>query len=328
VRLDAGADTVHWGFLDGRLKPVLSVASGEAVTISTVSGAPDVLPKGRFDIPQALLDIHASEQGRMIATAVGVGHICTGPVEVRGAKPGQALQVDIEEIGLGYDWGYTAIRPLKGALPYEFPETQLAHSELDRDRMVGRLPWGMNIPLRPFFGVIAVAPPRAWGRISTIPPRRNGGNMDNKELVGGATLYLPVFEDGALVSVGDGHAAQGDGEVCVTAIETGLVGRFRLTAREDLRLEWPVAETPTHIITMGFDPDLDDCVVIALQQMISIIRSLTGVTREDAYMLCSLAADLRITQVVNDNKGVHLMLPKHFFPGPERTLLKDVDLTG
>lgn len=326
MHLDAGPDTVHWGFFDAGLSPVASLASGEAVTVSTVSGSPEVLPSD--GVPQALLDIHASEQGRLVARTIGVGHICTGPVEVRGARPGQALQVDIEEIGLAWGWGYTAIRPLKGALPDDFPDTRLAHSSLDRERMVARLPWGMEIPLRPFFGVIAVAPPKPWGRVSTIPPRRNGGNIDNKELIGGTTLYLPVFQEGALFSVGDGHAAQGDGEVCVTAIETGLVGRFRLTARDDLKLEWPIAETPTHIITMGFDPDLDDCVVIALRQMIGVIRSLAGVTAADAYMLCSLAVDLRITQVVNDNKGVHMMLPKRVLPSSGKTMLRDLDLSA
>jgi acetamidase/formamidase len=178
--------------------------------------------------------------------------------------------------------------------------------------MVGRLPWGQEIPLRPFFGVMAVAPPAAWGVIPTPPPRRNGGNMDNKELVAGTTLYLPIFTDGALFSVGDGHGAQGDGEVCITAIETGLVGTFKLTARDDMKLEWPMAETPTHVITMAFDPDLDDCVVIALRQMLDLVCARAGLDRYQAYTLLSLAADLRITQVVNGSKGVHVMLEKRY----------------
>jgi acetamidase/formamidase len=177
--------------------------------------------------------------------------------------------------------------------------------------MTGRLPWGLELPLHPFFGVMAVAPPPAWGAVSTLPPRRNGGNLDNKELVAGTTLYLPVFVDGGNFSVGDGHGAQGDGEVCITAIETGLIGHFTLTARADMRLAWPMAETPDHFITMAFDPDLDDCVVIALRQMIDLIVEKGGISRQDAYTLCSLAADLRITQVVNGNKGVHCMLAKN-----------------
>ncbi|HEX2336099.1 MAG TPA: acetamidase/formamidase family protein, partial [Hyphomicrobiaceae bacterium] len=144
------------------------------------------------------------------------------------------------------------------------------------------------------------------------PPRRNGGNLDNKELVAGATLYLPIHVEEALFSVGDGHAAQGDGEVCVTAIETGLVGCFELVVRNDCTLEWPRAETPTHVITMAFDPDLDQCVVIALRQMVELVARETGIDRQEAYALCSLAADLRITQVVNGSKGVHVMLEKRY----------------
>jgi acetamidase/formamidase len=162
---------------------------------------------------------------------------------------------------------------------------------------------------------MAVAPPPAWGMISTLPPRRNGGNLDNKELVKGTTLYLPIHHDGALFSVGDGHGAQGDGEVCVTAIETGLIGTFELHLRDDMTLEWPMGETPTHLMTMAFDPDLDDCVVIALRDMIKLICRRTNLSREQAYTLCSLAADLRVTQVVNGNKGIHVMLAKKYLAG-------------
>jgi acetamidase/formamidase len=266
-----------------------------------------MLPPPPFKIPPALYAIHEAKTKRMLP-----GHMCTGPVAVRGARAGQVLQVDIEAIDLAYDWGYTGHRPLAGALPYDFPERALIHSALDAKRMVGRLPWGMEIELRPFFGVMGVAPPAAWGAVSTLPPRQNGGNLDNKELVAGTTLYLPIFADGALFSAGDGHAVQGDGEVCINAIETGLVGRFRLTVRDDMRLEWPYAETPTHVVTMAFDPDLDDCVVVALRLMLDVIQRRAGLTRSHAYMLASLAADLRITQVVNGNKGVHVMLDKKY----------------
>jgi len=307
IRVDAGADTVHWGYFDAALAPVATIDSGETVTIASVSGPPDVLPGPPFKIPPALPAIHKANTRRMVP-----GHMLTGPVAVRGARAGAVLQVDIAAIDLAYDWGYTAHRPLAGALPHDFPERGLIHSRLDAERMVGHLPWGMEIPLKPFFGVMGVAPPPAWGTISTLPPRQNGGNLDNKELVAGTTLYLPIFVDGALFSAGDGHAVQGDGEVCVNAIETGLVGRFRLTVRDDMRLEWPAAETPTHVITMAFDPDLDDCVVIALRLMLDLIEARAGLTRSQAYMLASLAADLRITQVVNGNKGVHCMLEKKY----------------
>ncbi len=310
LRIDASTETVHWGFLKSDLAPLGTVDSGETVTISTVSGTPDVMPDAPFVIPPALAAVHASVPMKL------PGHICTGPVAVRGARPGHVLQVDIEDIALHYDWGYTAFRPLRGALPNDVDHREVIHIPMEARTMTGRLPWGVDIPLRPFFGVMAVAPPAEWGMVSTIQPRTNGGNMDNKELVAGTTLYLPVFVDEAMFSVGDGHAAQGDGEVCVNAIETGLIGRFRLTVREDMRLDWPMAETPTHMITMAFDPDLDDCVVIALRQMIALIQERAGLTWGEAYMLCSLAADLRITQVVNDNKGVHIMLEKRYLERP------------
>jgi acetamidase/formamidase len=257
-------------------------------------------------IPPALPAIHAK-----VTPKLGP-HMLTGPVAVKGAKPGQVLQVDIETIEPSYDWGYTAVRPLAGALPDDFAERRAYHPVLDRAKKCWRLPWGQDVPLAPFFGVMGTAPPPAWGAVSTAPPRRNGGNLDNKELVAGTTLYLPIFVEGAHFSAGDGHGVQGDGEVSVNAVETGLTGTFRLTVRDDLKLEWPMAETPTHMMTMAFDPDLDDCVVIALRLMLDLICARAGLDRYQAYALASLAADLRVTQVVNGNKGIHVMLDKRY----------------
>lgn len=307
-RIDAAADTVHWGYFDARLKPVVEIESGDTVVISTVSGGPETLPPSEsgLQVPDVLNAIHREVPQRL------PGHICTGPVAVRGARPGDVLEVRIKQIALNYDWGYNFVRPLAGALPDDFSERHLMHIVLDRAAMTGRLPWGQTVPLRPFFGVMGVAPPPSWAVVNTLPPRRNGGNLDNKELVGGTTLYLPVFVEGANFSAGDGHGVQGDGEVCITAIETGLVGTFELHVRHDMQLDWPMAETPTHWITMAFDPDLDDCVVIALRQMIDVIVARTGLERHEAYALCSLVADLRVTQVVNGNKGIHVMLDKTY----------------
>jgi acetamidase/formamidase len=204
-RIDAGPDTVHWGYFDAALPPVLTVESGETVTISTVSGGPEMMPEPPLAVPDPLRAVHAALRPAL------PGHICTGPVFVRGAQAGGALEVRIREIALHYDWGFTYSAPLKGALPDDFDSLHLMHIPLDRERMTGRLPWGLDLPLRPFFGVMACAPPAAWGRVSTLPPRRNGGNLDNKELTAGATLYLPVYREGALFSVGDGHGAQGTG---------------------------------------------------------------------------------------------------------------------
>ncbi len=306
-RLDASPETVHWGYFDASLKPLVTVDPGDVVVISTVSGGPGQLPQAGsgLTVPAALPAILKS-----VPQKLNGPHIMTGPVAVRGAKAGQVLEVRIKSIELNYDWGYNVIRPLAGALPDDFAKARLIHIPLDRARMVGKLPWGLELPLKPFFGIMVTAPPAAWGPVPSPPPRRNGGNMDNKELVAGTTLYLPIHVDGALFSVGDGHGVQGDGEVCITAIETGLIGTFELHVRSDMQLEWPLAETATHIITMAFDPDLDDAVVIALRDMIKLICARTGISREDAYTLCSLAADLRVTQVVNGSKGIHVMLEK------------------
>ncbi len=306
-RLDAAPDTVHWGYFDAALQPQLTVDPGDTVVISTVSGSPAQMPPhgSGLAVPEALRAIHAG-----VTPKLGGPHILTGPVAVRGARAGQVLEVRIKAIELHYDWGYNAIRPLAGALPDDFAQPRLIHIPLDRARMVGKLPWGLELPLKPFFGIMATAPAPAWGALASPPPRRNGGNMDNKELVAGTTLYLPIHVDGALFSAGDGHGVQGDGEVCITAIETGLVGTFELHVRDDMRLDWPMAETPTHVMTMAFDPDLDDAVVIALRDMIKLICARTGLSREEAYTLCSLAADLRVTQVVNGAKGIHVMLDK------------------
>lgn len=303
-RLACGVDTVHWGYFEASLPPVLEIASGDLVTVETVSGGPQALPGAGYAIPEELLEIHRTVPQKL------PGHILTGPIRVAGAKPGHVLQVDILDVGLRTDWGYNFVRPLAGTLPGEFAETTKTIIDLDKARNIGRLPWGTELPLAPFFGVMGVAPPAAWDRVSTIQPRANGGNLDNKELVAGTTLYLPVFVEGALFSVGDGHGVQGDGEVCVTAIETALEGRFRLTVRDDMTLSLPRAETETHYITMAFDEDLDDAAKEALRQMLTLICERTNLSRAEAYTLCSLAADMRITQLVNGNKGVHAMLRK------------------
>ncbi|MEW6638939.1 MAG: acetamidase/formamidase family protein [Pseudomonadota bacterium] len=303
--LRASPETCHWGFFDATLKPVLTVRSGDEVTVDTLSGGPEMLPdRTRFHIPPELLEIHARSE-RMLP-----GHILTGPIAVEGAEVGDVLEVEILDIQLSQDWGWNLIRPLGGTLPDDFHATRLLNIPLDQERMVGRLPWGLDLPLSPFFGVMGVAPPPGWGRITSLVPRAMGGNLDNKELVAGAKLYLPVFVPGALFSCGDGHGVQGDGEVCITAIETALQGRFAFTLRKDLRFTYPRAETPTHYITMAMDPDLDQCVVRALRDMIVLLGEVRGLSREDAYTLCSLAADLRVTQTVNGSKGIHCMIAK------------------
>lgn len=313
-RLKASPETCAWGYFDAAIAPALEIKSGEIVCIETVSGGPDQIPSpdAGFHIPPELLDIHARSHRQV------PGHILTGPVAVNGAQPGHVLEVEILDVTLRQDWGWNLIRPLAGTLPDDFQTGRVVTIPLDRGKMTAHLSWGLELPLKPFFGVMGVAPPPNWGRISTIQPRAHGGNIDNKELVAGTTLYLPVLSEGAMFWCGDGHGAQGDGEVCVTAIETALEGTFRLTVRKDLNFAYPRAETPTHLITMGMHEDLDRCVEMALRDMIAWIVDRTGLGREDAYMLCSLAGDLRVTQTVNGNKGIHMMMEIALLDGNTR----------
>lgn len=298
-------ETVHWGYFDAALKPVLEIDPGDVVTVGSVSGAPGETPEAGagLTVRPALTAIHAA-----VSREIGP-HILTGPIAVRGAEPGDALRIDILDVALADDWGFNVIKPDLGALPAMFPYARLIHLPIDRDARRVHTPWGIDIPARPFFGVMGAAPAAAAGRITSVEPGAFGGNIDNKELVAGAVLMLPVAVAGGLLSVGDGHAAQGDGEVCLTAVETGLTGTLRIGLVKGVHLDAPFAETPSHLIAMAFDEDLNLAAEVALARMIGLIERQTRLSAEDAYRLCSLAGDLRITQVVNRKKGVHVKMP-------------------
>ena len=310
-RLAATPDTVRHGQFDASIPPVLTIDSGDSVDIQTVSGSPEVLataPSG-FAVPPALSAILEAGSERL------GGHILTGPVAVRGAVPGDMLEVRIEAVEPTCDWGYCGFRPLAGTLPNDFTERFLSHIVVDRAAGTCTLPWGITLTLAPFFGIMGVAPPAAWGRIASREPRRHGGNLDNKELVAGSTLFLPVFVDGANFSAGDGHGLQGDGEVCINALEMCLDGRFTLILHKGggpgaPRLRMPRAQTPTHFISMGLNEDLDEAMRQALREMIAMITEHSNISAEQAYATCSLAVDFRVTQTVNGEKGVHGMLRK------------------
>src|SRR5262245_36970105 len=305
-RLDPGTTTVHWGYFDAALAPRLEVDSGDTVIVDTVSGSLEVVPDETLYRPEH------REILTKLKPILG-GHILTGPVAVRGAEPGDALEVRIRAIELTADWGWNVIRPLRGTLPEDFPKFERRTIPIDRKRMLAPLPWGPAVPLRPFFGILGTAPRPEYGRVSSIEPREFGGNMDCKEFVAGTSLYLPVFVPGANFSAGDGHAVQGDGEVCLTALETCLKGTFELVVHKK-KLDIPRAVTPKHYITMGLDPDLDDAAKQALRDMIRWLVEITGWSSEEAYVFCSLACDLRVTQLVDGNKGIHAMV--------ERTLVQ------
>jgi acetamidase/formamidase len=292
--------TVHWGHFDAQIPSVLAIDSGDTVIIDTFSG-------GLGEVADPLL---FRPEHRLIVDTVPqlLGpHILTGPVHVRGAQPGDTLEVQILSIELTTDWGWNIIRPLKGALPEDFPNLSRRIIPIDRTANVARLPWGVDVQLQPFFGIVGVAPPPEYGRVSSVEPREYGGNIDNKEFVPGTSLFLPVFVPGANLSVGDGHAVQGDGEVCLTALETCLKGRFRLVLHKQT-LNFPRAITPTHYIAMGMDLDLDDAAKQALRNMIKWLTEIKPWTAEECYVFCSLACDLHVTQLVDGNKGIHAMV--------------------
>ncbi|HEX7408068.1 MAG TPA: acetamidase/formamidase family protein [Candidatus Binatia bacterium] len=304
--LKATPATVHWGYLDAAIPPALTIDSGEQVRIECVTGGPEWLPPADrgFDLLPDLLEvIHKVKKG-------SGNHIFTGPVYVRGAEIGDVLEVKILDIELRQNWGWNIFRSYMGTVPEDYRYTRLMHVALDLQSKIALMPSGFRIPLAPFFGQLAVAPPAAVGRQNSKEPREFGGNLDCKELTSGSTIYLPVWNVGALFSTGDGHAAQGDGEVNGTAIETSLAGTFEFVVRKDLGWKIPRAETPTHYITFGLDPDLDDAARQCLKEMISWIIALTGIHKDEAYSLCSFVCDLHVTQTVNNVKGVHAMLPK------------------
>jgi acetamidase/formamidase len=309
-RVAATPETVRWGMFDASFKPVITVQSGDTVVLECVSGGPDTLPppSSGLRVPSALAAIHASNIPR------AGGHIITGPVAIEGAEPGDMLEVHIDKIEFGNDWGFCGFRPLAGTLPEDFPERFITHITVDKERKIGRLPYGLELDLAPFFGVMGVAPKPGYGTISTVQPREHGGNIDNKELGEGATLFLPVWAPGAMFSAGDGHGVQGDGEVCINALEICLTGTFTFTLHKqqggEPLLSYPRGETATHYITMGMNEDLDLAMKQALRQMIGFICSRSNLSRQEAYQFCSLAVDFRVTQTVNGEKGVHGMLKK------------------
>jgi acetamidase/formamidase len=240
-------------------------------------------------------------------------HPLSGPIFVEGAEPGDTLEVRILAIDFLHPFGVNAFSPGGGTLPDEFPYAQLKllRWRPGADRVEFKP--GVTLPLAPFFGSIGVAPPALVGRISSRPPGWHGGNLDNKDLVVGSVLYLPVHVPGALLSIGDGHGLQGDGEVTGTALETSLRGTFELRVHKGQRMRWPRAETPTHYIAMGLSEDLNEATRLATREMVDFLVAEKGLSRDDAYMLCSLAADLHVTQAVDATKGVHAMLAKSIF---------------
>jgi acetamidase/formamidase len=315
-KLELTPQTVAWGWYDAAGKPVLTVNSGDVIDVRTASTcSPTSLLRAGLDsseLDPEMQKLYAARRDSLIRSGPG-GHILTGPVYVEGADSGDVLEVRIQQIDLVMPYACNSFGGRGGFLPEDFRQGRTKIIRFDKARMVGKFADGIEIPLKPFFGSMGVAPPAAMGRVNSAPPGIHAGNLDNKELVAGTTLYIPIHAKGALFEVGDGHAGQGNGEVDITALETSLRGRLQLIVRKDMHLAWPRGETPTHWIAMGIDKDLTQATKIAVRQAIDLLVSVKGMSREDAYMLVSTACDVEVTQLVDQTVGVHVMIPKSLF---------------
>jgi acetamidase/formamidase len=305
-RLPATPQTVAWGYYWAGAKPALRIASGDIVEVETLlTSSPSRLEAA--GVPPAEVEASLRAITDSVKDKGPGGHILTGPIFIEGAEPGDVLEVRILDVKMAIPYGYNGC---SGFLRELCAEPRMRIIRLDTKHRRADLGGGIVVPLRPFFGSMGVAPPPDSGRVSSNPPGIHAGNLDNKELVAGTTLYIPVHVQGALFEVGDGHAAQGDGEVDQTAIETSLRGRLQLVVRKDLKLSWPRAETPTHWITMGTDTSLTVATRVAIREMVGFLMEKKQLPQVEAYRLASIAGDLRITQLVDGKVGVHMMIPK------------------
>jgi len=306
--------TVHWGYYQCNLTPALTIKPGDIVTIEAVTSTPPEDFEAAGIEPSLVPSAHREIWREYDVKDRGPGsHLLTGPIFIDGAELGDTLEVHIKDIKITAPIGFNRNKLGRGSLPEDFPYYGIRILRLDLEKMTSEVLPRVVVPLRPFFGNLGVAPTADQGRISSGAPGIHGGNMDNKELIPGTVLYLPVHIKGALFSAGDGHAVQGDGESNVSALETFVQGTFQFFVRKGRRLRWPRAETPTHYITMGLNEDLDIATKIALREMIDYLHEDIGMSVEHAYMMTSLVVDLHVTQVVNIVKGVHAMLPKSVF---------------
>jgi acetamidase/formamidase len=311
--LNASPATVVWGYYSAQAKSVLSIHSGDTVRMQTVStcGSPERLEKAGVpagDIPQFYRDIYAK-----VTDKGPGGHILTGPVAIAEAEPDDVLEVRILKVDIESPYACNGFSAGRGFLRDDFPYSRFKIIPLDREHMTAQFAPGVTVPLHPFFGSMGVAPPESAGRYNSAPPWMHAGNMDLKELVSGSTLYIPVNAEGALFEAGDGHAGQGNGEVDITALETFLTGTFQFIVHKDMHLLWPRAETSTHYISMGFNENLKEATTQAVRQMIDFLVTQKHLSRDDAYMLTSVACDVDVTQLVDTNVGVHVMCPKMLF---------------
>jgi acetamidase/formamidase len=332
--LAATPATVHWGYFDSRLQPVLTVESGDLLGIET-------LTHHAGDAPELLMDEGIERVFSQVQDRGPGPHLLTGPVAVSGAKPGDVLQVDILAANPRMPYG-SNLAGHWGHLYEDFGKERVTIFELDLVSMLGRAlfayDWtasplvdrpgtivdvgsverevaldGVRVPLRPHFGTMGLAPAQA-GRHSSIPPGEHGGNIDNWRIGAGARMLYPVQVQGALLSVGDPHVSQGDGEISGTALEASLTGLLRLTVRRDLDIRGPVLETSRELFVHGFGDSLDEAMGVASRLTLGILGSRFGLSRDDAYAFASVAVDFTVSQVVNTRQGIHARIDKRCFP--------------
>ena len=312
--LPATSRTVSWGHYDASSRPSLTIASGDTVVVHTLlTNSPTGLEKAGVapsEIQQSLRDVFA---GVPVTERGPGGHILTGPISIEGAEIGDTLEVRILKIDLAIPYAYNGFRSGLGFLTEDFAYSRIKIVPLDAKRMIGHFGPGIDVPLHPFFGSMGVAPPAFFGRYDSTAPTIIGGNMDDKSLVAGTTVFFPVYAPGALFQVGDGHAAQGNGEVDITALETSLTGTLQFILHKGMKSSYPRAETPAAYISMGFDADLTRATRKALTNMIDFLVEEKKMSRDDAYMLISVAGDVEVTELVDRNKGVHVVVQKGLF---------------
>ena len=322
--LKATKENVQWGWLDPKEKPRLTIDSGDTVSVETMMHAMDQIQKGTT--MEKIVELRKANPG-------GGPHSLTGPIFVKGAKPGDVMEIRIlkivpKKVATNFNLPGKDF-PTIGALAKDFPEGHVEYFDIDPKAKTVKVAPGIEIPLRPFPGTLAVGidpddpSPRKGGvkddplaPVSTLRPWKNGSNMDINEMTEGSTIFIPVFLKGGLIWTGDSHCAQGNGEVNLTALECSYEEiRLQPIVRKDMKLTWPRIETKTHYIMVGFDEDLQKAFVNAIAETVDFLSTVKKLDRYEAYSLASMAADCRISQVVDVRKGVHCMVPKSIFTG-------------
>jgi acetamidase/formamidase len=322
VSLRSTPETVSWGWIAADRAPVFRMKSGQAVRIDTVThqgmntGKDPVAFFGTAGIAPRDVLSDASHIFGKVKRGEGAGpHLLTGPIHIEGARPGDMLEVRVLDVEIRVPYGVNATGPGSGAVPDLLTQAEQKIIKLDLKRNVALFAKDVEVPLAPFMGIVAVAPPPALKRVSTKPPGAFGGNIDFKHLVAGSTLYLPVFNEGALFYTGDGHACQGDGEVDGTAIEISLTPTMQLIVHEEAgkAMTWPRAEDASNYYSMGMDTDLDQALKQAIREAVGFLQQRAGLSAAEAYALCSLAVDFRIGEAVNNVQMVYGVIPKRLF---------------